>query len=124
MPTLFDLSPGTTPAPTNGTATSALAGERVVSTGKAETDRSKITVYLFNKRDGATRHELAEVLGISPDSVRPRVAELLGHHRAYLDRGGEAVLVPLVVDGQPVRRSWGSHGPSEVLVHRCWKQGR
>lgn len=102
-------------APTNGTPTSNEAARKVVATGKADSQRNAIAVYLWGKPEGATRHELAHVLGIAPDSVRPRVYELMGKDRHY--RGEVVVVAKVDENGVPVRREYLHHGSSEVVVH-------
>jgi predicted ArsR family transcriptional regulator len=62
--------------PHNGTSTSIAAAES--KTGSAHTDR--LTIYQAIKAagiDGLTRDEIAERTGLNPNSVRPRVVELI-----------------------------------------------
>lgn len=64
--------------PHNSTPTSIQAASSKRST--AATERARVLAYIQSRRDGATREEVEEALGISGNSVRPRVAELLGNY--------------------------------------------
>jgi len=126
MNTLFDLH---TPAPSalfnesarpayvpphNGTATSHAAAMDL-SSGKADRDRNAITMYLWNKPDGATRAEIEAATGIHGDALRPRLKELMGEMRTYI---GEPVIArKMDSESNPVTRIYGSHRAAEVLVH-------
>jgi hypothetical protein len=115
--TLFDQPP----APSNRTETSDAAARKVVATGKADSDRRAITVYLYDKPEGATRAEIGHALGIAGDSLRPRIVELMGGYQPYLDRGGEVCVYGKVDEnGEPVKRGFLHHGASQVLVHKRW----
>ena len=110
MSSLFDNLPH------NGTATSRAAAAAKESRGTADSDRNRIVVYLYQWPGGATRQQLASVLGIRPDSVRPRVAELLaeGH-----------VVEPVDTEtGKPATRIWGGHESSKVVIHREHAKGK
>ena len=109
MSSLFDNLPH------NGTATSRAAAAAKESRGTADSDRNKIMVYLYQWPDGATRQQLASVLGIRPDSVRPRVAELLA--------GGNVVEPVDDATGKPATRIWGGHESSKVVVHHQHSKG-
>ena len=74
-PSLFDA-----PAPSVSRPTSEDAGDQQTR-GKRATDRLTILRTVAWKRDGLTRDQIADETGISPNTVRPRIAELitLGH---------------------------------------------
>lgn len=60
--------------PHNGTATSLAAAESME--GHAAKQRREVLNYLRDCADGATREEIERGLGMSGNSVRPRVWEL------------------------------------------------
>jgi predicted HTH transcriptional regulator len=107
MHTLFDQPREHTP-PHNGTQTSIAAAETKARSGSADSDRNRIAVYLHTWPDGATRQQLAEVLGINSDSVRPRIVELI--------RDGI-----VVEDGE--KRQWNGSQPSKVVKHHTHAKG-
>lgn len=107
MQTLFDLPPDK-PLPHNNTSTSRAAAETKQATGTASTDRNRIAAFLHSEPRGATRAQLAAVLFINPDSVRPRCCELI--EQGFIVESGEV-------------REWNGHQESKVLVHRIHAGG-
>lgn len=105
MQTLFDPPPE---LPHNGTATSRAAAQTKAKSGSADTDRNRIAVFLHNEPAGATRQQLASVLSLNPDSVRPRVRELI--EGGWIHETGEV-------------REWGGHQASKVLMHNVHTGG-
>ena len=63
----------------NGTKTSQAAAAQVEASGRAQSDRARVLTAITEAGErGLTRSELADLMGLNPDSVRPRVWELLG----------------------------------------------
>lgn len=100
-----DPIPIQTPAPSVPRRTSEDAADRQ-SVPKRETDRVRILQALALSYDGYTRDELAEKLSVTPNTVRPRIAELrtLGFvHDGRLTRltvtGSPAAVVEITQEG-------------------------
>lgn len=74
-PSLFDA-----PAPSVPRETSEDAADRQTR-GKRANDRTRILREVALTRDGLTRDQIAKQLDISPNTVRPRIVELItaGH---------------------------------------------
>ncbi len=86
-----------------GSATSAAAAASH-SASDAATMRARVLAYIRSRGiHGATRLEIQDALGMSGDTVRPRVCELIA--RGLIETSGE------------IRRT-ASGRPSEVLVAR------
>lgn len=67
--------------PHNGTATSLAAAESMEC--HAAKQRREVLNYLKDCADGATREEIERGLGMSGNSVRPRVSELIRRGLAF-----------------------------------------
>ncbi len=61
--------------PHNGTETSRAAAARIKP--RVLTDRQRVLLFVAGRSQGGTREEIAAGLPMNPDSVRPRVRELL-----------------------------------------------
>lgn len=99
MNTLFDQP---RELPHNGTSTSKAAAQVKAANGSSSTDRNRIAAYLHSEPTGATRQQLADILFLNPDSVRPRVRELLDE--GFIVETGET-------------RLYAHYEKSKVLVH-------
>jgi hypothetical protein len=71
-----------TPLPHNGTETSKAASVAVAASGDAQADRARVLecIRVAGKR-GITRADICNQTGLSGDTVRPRVWELMGQDK-------------------------------------------
>lgn len=87
-----------TPLPHNGTSTSRAAAVGAQASGQASTDRERVlrAIQAAGER-GITRSDICHQLGLSGDTVRPRVWELMGNgsgqavHESLIAEQGERI---------------------------------